>query len=61
LDRIVVEELDGGRRRRCVTCGHTDTLEAGSAPQPPTRFSRRSGPDTPATAVRIIDRSRRDP
>ena len=28
VDRIVVEEFDGGRRRRCVTCRHEETLLA---------------------------------
>jgi len=26
VDRIVVEEFDGGRRRRCVICRHEETL-----------------------------------
>jgi hypothetical protein len=61
LDRIVVEEHDGVRRRRCVSCGHVDTLPGGSAGAPATRFSRRGSSDEPASPVRIVDPSRRDP
>lgn len=56
MDRIVVEEHDGERRRRCVSCGYADTIGAASGATPATRFSRRSGaPQTPASPVRIVD------
>ncbi len=62
VDRIVVEGRDQTRRRRCVSCGYTDSLLAGAA-APATRFSRprpaASDRDTPATAVRIVERDKR--
>jgi uncharacterized metal-binding protein (TIGR02443 family) len=61
LDRIVVEEIEGGRRRRCVSCGHTDTLASGSALEPPGRFTRRPEREVPATVVRIVDPPKREP
>lgn len=62
-DRIVIEEQDGERRRRCVSCGFTDTLDAAGAAAPPTRFSRRRAArdEAPVSAVKIVDPRRRDP
>lgn len=54
-DRIVVEDVDGGRRRRCVGCGHTDTLLHDAPAEPATRLNRRTGGPAAATPVRIVD------
>ncbi|HEX7034696.1 MAG TPA: YheV family putative metal-binding protein [Pseudomonadales bacterium] len=61
LDRIVVEEQDGERRRRCVSCGFTDTITSAAAAAPPTRFTRRAeaADEPPPTPVKILD-PRRD-
>ena len=70
VDRIVLErestaaDASGEERLRrvCVSCGYNDTLAAGSAPEPPTRFSRRGRDEAaPATAVKIVDSPRRKP
>lgn len=55
MDRIVMEPVEDGNRRRCVTCGYTDTLSNRASSEPATRLSRRRGGDTPAAAVRIVD------
>jgi hypothetical protein len=56
MDRILVEELDGARRRRCVACGHTDTMVTTAGPaEPATRLSRRRARDEPAKVVRIVE------
>lgn len=55
LDRIVLEDLEGVRRRRCVACGHTDTMATASAAEPETRVSRRPSRDVEASPVRIVD------
>ena len=55
MDRIVVEELDNGRRRRCVSCGFDDVLLNDGAVEPATRLSRRRGPETPVAVVRLVD------
>jgi uncharacterized protein len=60
-DRTVVEEHDGVRRRRCVSCGYCDTSGGASAVTPATRFSRRTGTGpTASSPVRIVD-PRSDP
>ena len=60
MDRNVVEEQDGERRRRCVSCGFTDTIASVAAAAPPTRFTRRpgAGDEPSATPVRILDPGR---
>jgi hypothetical protein len=60
LDRIVVEEVEAGRRRRCVSCGYIDTLARSSASEPPGRFTRRPEREVPATVVRMIDPPKRE-
>lgn len=55
MDRVVVEEHEGGRRRRCVACGHFDALAQGSGPTPPTRFTRAADAPAVADAVRIVE------
>jgi hypothetical protein len=54
VDRIVVEQVDGERRRRCVSCGHTDAQLESSIREPSTRLDTRARPRAPATAVRIL-------
>jgi uncharacterized protein len=69
LDRIVVEEHNGVRRRRCVSCGHADTFETGATTPPDTRFARPAGEGADsegnagqrASPVRIIDPVKVDP
>jgi len=53
-----MENWEDGRRRRCVTCGYTDTLSNQAGTEPATRLTRRRGGDTPAAAVRILDPAR---
>ncbi len=54
MDRLLIETVDGGRRRRCVSCGHTDAEEENLVPEPSTRLDTRGRPETPAAAVRIL-------
>ncbi|MEQ8858231.1 MAG: YheV family putative metal-binding protein [Pseudomonadales bacterium] len=60
MDRIVLEDGDGQRRRRCVNCGHTDTMASGSAIEPTTRVTGRPLGEVPAASVRIVDPRRGD-
>lgn len=53
-----MEAHEDGSRRRCVTCGYTDTLSNRAGAEPATRLTRRRGSDTPAAAVRIVDPAR---
>jgi len=57
LDRIVLEEADGERRRLCVSCGHSDTMAKQAGVEPPTRFTRRRGTGAAddSAPVRIVD------
>jgi uncharacterized protein len=58
MDRVVVETLPEGRRRRCVHCGHSETMDdapASSGAQPGTRFSRPRERATATSVVRIVD------
>lgn len=64
VDRIVVEadvspadDAPEGtlRRRRCVSCGYSDTMTSGSAVEPAGRFARRPSPDVEASPVRVVD------
>jgi len=55
-DRIVVEEDESGRRRRCVSCGYADLLPEGPATEPATRLSRRRRAEASAAVVRIVER-----
>jgi uncharacterized protein len=57
VDRIVVEQHEGVRRRRCVACGFTDTMTGGVSAEPATRLTRRRA-DEAVTPVRIIDPDR---
>lgn len=55
VDRIVVEEVEGERQRRCVRCGYTDhQLESAAVREPTTRLDSRGRDDTPNAAVRIL-------
>lgn len=57
VDRIVLEDADDVRRRRCVACGHTDELVRESAVEPSTRLTRRRDTDggIGPSPVRILD------
>jgi hypothetical protein len=55
LDRIVVEASDGGRRRRCVECGHSEAMVDSATPEPATRLDTRASPPTPVQVVRLLD------
>lgn len=55
VDRIVLEEFEGGRRRRCVSCGHMDTLLHDAPAEPATRLGRRPRAAEAPTPVRIVD------
>jgi len=59
VDRIVLEEADGERRRLCVSCGYSDTMVKEAGVEPPTRFTRRrdagAGTADPVVPVRIVD------
>ena len=58
MDRVVVETLPEGRRRLCVHCGHSETMDDAqvlSGVQPGTRFSRPRVRDAAASVVRIVD------
>lgn len=59
VDRIVLEQEGALQRRRCVSCGYTDTLVGRTPAEPPTRLSRHRG-EAPATPVRIVDPGRGD-
>lgn len=68
VDRTIVEDDEGGRRRRCVACGHSEGLVETLALEPATRFAARANTDTPAQPVRLVapaspqrDRSEEDP
>lgn len=61
VDRIVVEAHSEGRRRRCVSCGHTDSQLENVVREPSTRLDTRARPQAPTTAVRILDPSSKGP
>lgn len=54
MDRLLLETVEGGRRRRCVSCGYADTEDESRVPEPSTRLDTRWRSETPATAVRIV-------
>jgi uncharacterized protein len=55
IDRIVVELDEGGRRRRCVACGYSDTMAGGASAEPATRVTRQRVTEPAALPVRIVD------
>jgi uncharacterized protein len=60
LDRIVVERSEtGDQHRRCVACGHTDSMSGGASTEPATRLTRPREDRVAATPVRILDGSNR--
>jgi hypothetical protein len=52
---LVVEETDGERQRRCVSCGHVDASVPAGDITPPTRFARRGQNVTDALPIRLVD------
>lgn len=54
MDRLLLETVEGGRRRRCVSCGYEDTEGASIVPELSTRLDTRGRPEAPATPVRIL-------
>ena len=67
VDRIAIEDLPpgeadepgapggAGKRRRCVSCGYTDTLRDSAVVEPARRFTRRPDRDAAFSPVRIIE------
>jgi uncharacterized protein len=55
MDRIVLEQDEGIRRRRCVACGYSDEMTASGSVEPATRLARPGGPGAPSTPVRLVD------
>lgn len=55
VDRLVVEEVEGTARRRCVSCGFSDVPPAGPEVTLPTRFVRRGLDDTEAKPIKLLD------
>ena len=56
VDRIVVEDTESGRCRRCVSCGYADAFAERPATEPATRLTRRSEEKAEAMVVRIVER-----
>lgn len=54
-DRLVVEEAAEGKRRRCVSCGFTDTNASEPEVALPTRFARRGDEEEQAQPLRLLD------
>ena len=54
-DRLVVEQVDGVARRRCVSCGFSDDQTPTTEVTLPTRFVRRGLDDAEATPIRLLD------
>ncbi len=53
MDRTVLEQdPEGNERRRCVSCGFSDTAVPGSAPPPGTRFSK--SPEERARGAKVV-------
>lgn len=53
-DRLVVEEMPDGKRRRCVSCGFTDVSASEPEVALPTRFARRGVDSEQARPVRLL-------
>jgi uncharacterized metal-binding protein (TIGR02443 family) len=57
MDRLQLLEADGDQRRRCVACGHEDSLASTASRAPATRLD--GGLKTPdpsaASPIRILD------
>jgi len=63
MDRLQVVGEGDGRRRRCVSCGHEDTLAAAASPTPRSRLDGALKPvaDGAVGTVRILDVTGRQP
>ena len=53
-DRLVVEEMPDVKRRRCVSCGFSDTNASEPEVALPTRFARRGVDGEQARPVRLL-------
>jgi len=60
MDRIVLEEDDGVRQRRCVACGYSDAMAVSGSVEPATRLARPGERQTTPTAVRLVDPKKAD-
>lgn len=52
VDRLVVEDVPEGRRRRCVQCGYADLQDGRAVTAPATRFDGAAAAE--ARPVRLI-------
>lgn len=63
MDRLQLLETDGDQRRRCVACGHEDSLASSKSREPLNRLD--GGLKKPERAdvspVRILDPGKTDP
>ena len=63
MDRLQLLEADGDQRRRCVACGHEDSLASTASRAPATRLD--GGLKTPdpsaARPVQILDPGKKVP
>jgi len=55
LDRLVIENVDGAARRRCVSCGFEDERPASPEVTLPTRFVRRGLDNAEAKPIKLLD------
>ncbi len=54
MDRLLLETVEDGQRRRCVSCGFTDEQPESLVPELSTRLDTRGRPDTPVSSVRVV-------
>lgn len=54
-DRLVVENVGGKARRRCVSCGFSDEHAPDLEVTLPTRFVRRGLDDAEARPIKLVD------
>ncbi len=60
MDRLQLLETDGDQRRRCVACGHEDSLSSSASREPATRLDGglKKPESSAARPVRILDPGR---
>ena len=63
MDRLQLLTTDGDQRRRCVACGHEDSLASTASREPVTRLDGglKSPDPSAASPVRILDPGKKDP